>query len=194
MKILEIPKLIFNLDDLAKYLEINRESAKVTASRLVKRNILLRLKKDSYVLKNRFKKLSEEEYFRISNLLQTPSYISLTTALSYYNITTQRQRNYFESISLKRSKKLEIEDAEFLFIKIKKELYNSFELRDGFFIAMPEKALADAVYLNSFGKYILDFDAVDFSKLDLKMISKLLKETSSKTINFWKGICKTYRI
>ena len=62
-------------------------------------------------------KNSQEDFFKISNILQVPSYISLMTALSYYEITTQVQREVIESVCVKRTLKKTIENTEFNFSK-----------------------------------------------------------------------------
>lgn len=187
-------KLILTSNDIANILDIKKESAKVSATRLNKKNSLIRLKKDLYITKTKFQYLTEEKYFRIANLLQTPSYISLTTALSYHNITTQQQRNYIESIALKRTKNVTINDIEFTYTLIKKNMYQGFELKNDFFIALPEKALSDAIYLTSLKRYNCDFDAIDFNKINITSVSNYLKNANQKTILFWEKLCKTYKI
>ena len=59
--------------------------------------------------KIRLKYMDRVETFQIANLGQVPSYISLTTALDYHGLTTQLQRDYFESIALKRTKEIKVE-------------------------------------------------------------------------------------
>ena len=89
-----IEKLYFSTNDIAKALSITPESAKVTAFRYAKAKIITKIKKDIYTLSHKIPFLTEEELFKLANIIQTPSYISLTTALSYYNISTQQQRDF----------------------------------------------------------------------------------------------------
>ncbi len=187
-------KLILNTSDIANLLSISKKSANVSASRYVEGGYLIRFKKDFYILPSKFNSLSEEELFTIANLLQTPSYISLTTALSYYEITTQQQRNFIESIALKRTKIYKVKGIEFSFTLVKKKYYNGFILKDSMFIATPEKALADAIYLTSLNKYNCDFDAIDFTRINKDAVSVYLENTNKRTILFWINLCKTYRI
>ncbi|MCX8009518.1 MAG: hypothetical protein N3A61_00050 [Ignavibacteria bacterium] len=96
MKVFELrksPKLILTIEDISKQLSITKESAKVTAVRYVRNGLLVRLKKDLYILSDNFKYLKEKDIFRLANMIQVPSYISLTTALSYLNISTQQLQN-----------------------------------------------------------------------------------------------------
>ena len=187
-------KLYLTVDDIARTLSITKESAKVTATRYVNKGYLIRLKKDFYTTPDKFNNLKEPDLFKLANILQTPSYISLLTALGYYNISTQHQRNLIESIALKRTKSISIQNLHFTYSLIKKEMYEGFELRDNFFIALPEKALADVIYLFSLGRYSCDLDAIDFKKLNKKRIQKFLEKTNQKTILYCEKICANYRI
>ena len=110
MRLLElskIQKLYFRHEDIARTLDISDESAKVSASRYVKQGLLVRLKRNLYVLREKWKILEKEEKFILANLMQVPSYISLMTALDYYEITTQMQRDFIESVAVKRTKEKE---------------------------------------------------------------------------------------
>ena len=103
MKSLEldrIRKLYFGYEDIAKVLGISAASAKVTASRYVKLGVLVRIKRNMYTLREVWNTAGREEKFVIANLGQAPSYISLMTALDYYEITTQVLRNFFESVAI----------------------------------------------------------------------------------------------
>lgn len=197
MRYLEIEKynkLILSIADISKLLSISKESAYVTANRYVKQGFLIRLKRDFYITVSKFNLLSEEQLFEAANILQTPSYISLGTALSYYDIATQQQRYYIESAALKRSLSFKIGRVNFNFTKFKKEYYCGFIQKENFFIALPEKALADIVYLTSINKYSYDFTSIEFKKVNKKRVSDFLVRTNPKTMKFWRELCNTYRI
>ncbi|MCS7163622.1 MAG: hypothetical protein NZ845_01300 [Thermodesulfovibrio sp.] len=183
-------KLYFNYNDVAQLLEIKEKSAKVFCSRYVKKGIFIRLKKDFYILKDRWQRNSIQDFYKISNMLQVPSYISLMTALSFYEVTTQVQRDYFESVCIKRTERIEIEGVKFNFYKLKKEIYFDFIKERDFFIASKEKAFIDAIYLYSFGKYAFDIDSIDIGKLDIKRIKSLIKKFPEKTKRLFERICK----
>ncbi|MBU2445076.1 MAG: hypothetical protein KJ666_05820 [Bacteroidetes bacterium] len=187
-------KILLAIDDIAKLLSISRESAKVTASRYVTAGFFVRLKRDLYIPTEKFNRLKEEEVFRIANLIQVPSYISLTTALSYYNISAQQQQNFIESIQIKRTKTVKAKNIEFVYTKIKKEMYTGFELLNDFFIALPEKAIADAVYLTAMSRYNCDFDAIDFKKVKKNKIEQFINTTNKRVKTFWVRLCKIYRV
>ena len=165
-----IQKLYFGHEDIARVLGITLQSAKVTANRYIKYGLLIRLKRNIYVLKEKWASIDREQEFLLANIIQVPSYISLMTALDYYEITTQVQQDFIESVAVKRTKGVEIDQKYFNFTKINTDLYSGFSRTRGFFIAAPEKAFLDAVYLMSFGRYSFDIPSIDFSKLNLEKI------------------------
>lgn len=183
-------KTFFTSKDVAELLNIKENSALVLCNRYVKKGLFVRLKKDFYILKESLMNLDQKSFFKIANFIQIPSYISLMTALSFYELTTQVQRGFFESICIKRSAKFEIDDISFNFYKIKKDLYLDFIKIDDFFIATKEKAFLDIIYLTSIGRYTFDIDSIDFDKLDLKKLKKLLLNFPKKTLNLVNKICK----
>lgn len=169
----KIKKLWFGYEDIARTLGISDASARVTASRYAGQGILLRIKRNLYVLRDEWNAAGIEDKFRLANMGQVPSYISLMTALGYYEVTTQMQRNFFESVAVKRSKEMKLDGTVFRYVKLAPNLYNAFRKEKNFFIATPEKALLDAFYLMSYGRYRLDFSSLDATKLDRKEIKRL---------------------
>lgn len=168
-------KLYFTTSDIADILEISIPSSWVLCNRYVKKGVFLRVKKDFYILEQKLSTLDEVEFFQLANFLQVPSYISLMTALSFYDITTQILRGVFESTAVRRSCKFSVSTISFNFYKVKKEYYFGFIKKDNFFIATAEKAFIDCVYLFSLGRYSIDFSAINVEKLDEKEIKDMLK-------------------
>ena len=177
----KIEKLYFGYEEISRVFGITPSSAKVTASRYVKQGLLLRLKKNMYVRREVWNAAGIEEKFLLANLGQVPSYISLTTALAYFEITTQVLRDFYESVALKRTKEINLNGSSFRYTKLVSGLYFGFKKGKGFFIATPEKALLDAFYLMSFGRYSLDISALDATKLDRDEIKRLSQAFPSRT-------------
>jgi len=181
LRLNNIEKIFFGFLDISKILEISPESARVVAHRYVKNGVLIRIKPNIFVLAEKWKNFSIENRFESANLLQVPSYVSLTTALEYYGITTQIQRNYIECISIRRTLTKKIDEVTVRFSKLPEKLYFAFEKRDGYYIALPEKALIDAVYLSSLGRYSLDVSAISITGLKQKELTRLSKVFPAKT-------------
>lgn len=181
LRLKEIKRNYFGYREVAKVLGITLPSAKVACARAIKNGILLRLKRDIYILKDKWDILDTEEKFALANLIQTPSYISLMTAMGYFEITTQVQRDFIESIVLYRSKEVKIEESVFRYTKINKGLYFGFMKNNGFFIATPEKAFLDAIYLMSLKRYRFDLTSIGFNKLNTGKIKTMIKQYPQKT-------------
>jgi len=179
-----IKKLYFGYEDVAKALAINPDSARVTVSRYVSQGLLVRVKRNIYVLREKWNAASREEKLQLANLGQVPSYISLMTALDYYEITTQMQREFIESVAVKRTKEIQLPRSVFRYTRINNPLYFGFSKHDGFFIATPEKAFLDAVYLMSLGRYHLDVASIDGSKIKQKEIKRMISAFPLKTKKF----------
>jgi predicted transcriptional regulator of viral defense system len=182
-------KVFFTLDDIARAFDIQPPSARVLASRYVRRGLLIRFKNNFYTTAWRYDTLTRRELFKIANVLQVPSYISLMTALAYYDVTTQVQQNFYESVCLKRTVSYSVRDSIFQYTKIAGACYGGFVRSDGIFMATPEKAFMDAAYLYSFGKYKFDVASLDMNKLDMKKLKSLLKDYPAKTKETVKRLC-----
>ncbi len=187
-------KMILSIDDIADIFSISTASAKVSANRYVNKNYLIRLKNNFYITADNFEKLKEQDLFYIANLLQVPSYVSLTTALSFYNVSTQQLRGTIESIAQKRTRTFNVREYEFKYYLCKKNFYTGFKLSDNFFIATPEKALADTIYLASLKRYSCDFDAIDFDKINKPEVNKFIKITNKRTIDYWAKLCNRFNL
>lgn len=174
LKLRAIKKSYFGYEEIARSLGISLPSARVASSRFVKNGILIRLKRNIYILRDKWEGQSRQERFVLANSIQSPSYISLMTALSYYEVTTQIQRDFIESVVIHRTKEIKVEGAIFNYSKINKGLYFGFFKKGEFFIALPEKAFLDALYFKSLGKYSFDITSIDFNKLDAAKIKKML--------------------
>ena len=118
----KISKLYFTYKDVAKVLSISSDSARVLCTRYVKKNYFIRLKRNFYILKEKWDNITLNQRLELANVLQVPSYISLMTALLFYEITTQIQQNFIESISLYRTSTKEVNGFIFNYSKIKKDL------------------------------------------------------------------------
>ena len=180
----DIKKLYFGYEDVARAFGITAQSAKVTLNRYLKQGLLIRVKRNIYILKEKWKNLDREQKFVIANIVQVHSYISLMTALDYYEITTQMQHDYIEYIAVKRTKGIEINQTVFNYSKISVASYCGFLRMRDFFIATPEKAFIDAVYLRSLGRYNFDISSIDFDKLNKQKIGLLIKSFPMKVENY----------
>jgi predicted transcriptional regulator of viral defense system len=182
-------KPYFTLGDVAQNFSLQSASVRVLCSRYVQQGLLVRFKNNIYTTAWKWEGLTRQDLFKIANVLQVPSYISLMTALAYYDVTTQAQNNYQESVCLKRSIVYNVREAVFSYVKLQNQYYGDFIKKDGVFIATKEKAFLDAAYLFSFGKYKFDVASLDMKKLELKKLKSLLKVYPEKTKETVKRLC-----
>jgi hypothetical protein len=108
------------------------------------------------------------------------------TALSFYEYTTQVQQKFIESISLYRTFIKDIEGFIFNYSKIKNDFYFGFSKKSNIFIASPEKAFIDSLYLNYLGKYNLDLSSLNLEKIDKKGCEDIFKKYPSKFKIYYK--------
>lgn len=182
-----IDKFYFGYRDIAKALRISEASARVSANRYVKSGYLVRFKRDFYMLREKWDNLERGEILSVANIIQVPSYVSLMSALDYYEITTQVQRNFIESIGTKRTKSVEIRETVFRYTKMDKGLYFGFARKDGIFIADPEKAFLDMVYLTSLKRYSFDMTSLDIARLGKNKVRTIARKFPVRTQEALKG-------
>ncbi|MEM3181460.1 MAG: hypothetical protein QXS81_05315 [Candidatus Micrarchaeaceae archaeon] len=77
------------------------------------------------------------------------SYVSMISALRYYDIVTQMPRVVYV-VSPKRHRNIMIMDYKIKFVKFKKSAVFGYVRRGNAFIAEPEKAILDSLYHNDF--------------------------------------------
>ena len=133
-----------------------------TLARLTRQNVLKKLERDKYILAE-----THVNSFQIANFLYEPSYISLFTALNFYGVVSQFPYEISSMTTKKPVTKL-IDDIAYRYVRVKKNLFWGYELKEGFLIAEPEKALLDALYLMSKGLAVVHIDELDLSNLDKK--------------------------
>ncbi|OGM27001.1 hypothetical protein A3D00_01870 [Candidatus Woesebacteria bacterium RIFCSPHIGHO2_02_FULL_38_9] len=161
-KLRSLDRGFFTVSDLEKIFGYGREILKVTIYRLVKEGILIRLKRGVYQLE--FNPVNVE---KIANQIYYPSYLSFEGALSRYGILSQIP--YTQTFATPRkSKKMIIMGIEAEFTQIKKELYYGFRYDGGIYIAEPEKALLDQLYLASRGLRGENIDEYDYTAINIK--------------------------
>ncbi|MEO0080164.1 MAG: hypothetical protein ABIK44_05765 [candidate division WOR-3 bacterium] len=182
-------RLFFTTDDLVKEFRLKPGSARVLASRLCAKGVFLRLKRGFYTLAQSWERNGRDDFFRIANILQVPSYISFLSALEFYGVTTQVPQSLVESAAIRRTVRFEVQGVVFGYYKLKPGLYGFFLRRNGVFIATPEKALVDALYLYSLGRYRIDFPALEPAKLDRRVLSRIGRAYPEKTRAILERVC-----
>ncbi|MCG8431219.1 MAG: hypothetical protein MJA29_08595, partial [Candidatus Omnitrophica bacterium] len=120
-------------------------------TRWQKRGLLVALKRGLYLLNARDRKVQPGRFF-LSNQLMTPSYISMESALQYYGFIPEAVADV-TAITTRKTVRFGNDAGMFLYQHIKPEAFRGFlskrdESGQEFFIASPEKAVVDFLYLN----------------------------------------------
>ena len=179
-KLLNADSPFFSVSSLQALLNLTRESARTTASRLLKSGILVRIQRDLYTLANR-----KYSVFSLANAIYQPSVISLETALNYWGIIVQvPQTIYSTAIG---SRQCVVDNTQFVYRSLNPDLFRFGQAKvEDFFIAEPEKALLDTLYMKSKGLAELLPEDVDRAKLDserLTFYSSLFPDIVKKMLN-----------
>ena len=104
-----------------------------------------------------------------------PSYISFRSALSKYGIISEVPY-VLEMAAIKSTRRRVIGGVEVLYRKMKKQFFFGYALKNGVFIAEPEKAFLDILYMKVTGKDKgFDPAKADLSRLDRKKLMKYAK-------------------
>lgn len=166
---------VLSFQDLKKMFGVSEDNtAYKIAGKLVKKEFLFRLKKGLF--RSRFANPSD---FEIANNLYTPSYVSFESALSFYGILPQFPYSVTSATSSK-TKKMENNGKEYEYVRLQPGLFWGYEKQKNVLIALPEKALIDELYLVAKGWRRIDFDEIDYSKINKRRFKKMSKQIKHK--------------
>lgn len=181
-----IDKPYFTINDLGKILNLPKESLYVSCSRSAKSGDLYRLKKNIYTLNN-----SPQNIQKIANLIYWPSYLSFESALALYGILNQIPYTSIFATKLK-TKKFALGEQMIEYHQILPKLFFGYTLQKDLFIALPEKALLDQLYLVSLGKAKLDWDELNLKELSKTKFLKFSKKFPLRTQKLAQKLLKQF--
>ena len=166
---------LFRYVDVLKWFPEDKEQTiKQNLKFWVKKNLLERIIKGVYKLKE----TKIEDEFLLASYFNENSYISLESALSYYGLIPEYPFAV-TSVTTKKTQKIKTVYGNFLYRKIKPELFFGFKLVVGdnylYRLALPEKAIFDLVYLNQTEIKTPDyFKEMRLSLSDKTLLNKIL--------------------
>ncbi len=135
-------------------------------TRWQKKGLLIKLRQGYYAFPEY--KTSADISLYIANKLYQPSYISLHTALSFYGIIPEIV-NSITSVSSLKTTTYQNDFGEYVYKKIKEELFFGFDLKSlsdkrAMKLAAPEKAILDLLYLYPFYDTIQEMQELRFDE------------------------------
>ena len=164
---------VFSLRDINNiFPDANVATLKNNLTNWLKRGYIERLKRDLYACVEPVLE-SEISDFYIANKLYVPSYISLETALSHYNIIPEIAAQV-TSVTTKSSREFKNRHGVFMYRSCKKRAFTGYRIvsYEGYkvLIADMEKALVDFLYFKLRHGLSIDFDEERFDEDILKRI------------------------
>jgi len=185
-KLKDYNKSYFTFSDLEKILGQKRNVLRVTISRLIKKKVLFPIKRGVYILPENW-----SEVKTIISQIYFPSYLSFDSALADYGILNQIPY-VFSYASPRFSKNFFLGQNRVEIKKIKKNLFFGYTLQKDLFIALPEKALLDQLYLVSLGKAKLDWDELNLNELSKTKFLQFSKKFPLRTQKLAQKLSKQF--
>lgn len=167
----------------------NLAQVRLQINRWVKDGKVIRIHKGLYALAAPYRKTTLEP-FCIANALKQASYVSLHSALSWYGIIPEFVPSV-TSVTTGRPQSIETPLGRFEFRHVSKKYfwgYQQIELKSGLnaFVAYPEKALLDLIYLTPGGDeigFIEELRLQNFEKIDRKHLNQFAEKFQSSKIS-----------
>ncbi len=158
-------------------------------SELLKNKELISIRRGLYITGPNID-LSTPEPFLIANHLRGPSYVSLESALSYWNMIPERAYE-ISSVTIKTSKLYKTPVGRFSYQHLKIPYYSygikniRYSPKQTMLVASPEKALCDKVVLTP-KIYLRSIKQTrEFLLEDLRMDSEILRTLDTKAMELW---------
>lgn len=158
-------------------------------SELLKSKDLISLRRGLYVIGPNID-LPQPEPFLIANHLRGPSYVSLESALSYWNMIPERVYE-ISSVTTKTSKQYKTPVGRFSYQQLKTPYYSygikniEYSPKQTILIASREKALCDKIVLTPKINLRSIKQTQEFLIEDLRMDAEVLRTLETKTIENW---------
>jgi len=158
-------------------------------SELIKSKELISIRRGLYITGPKMD-LPTPEPFLIANHLRGPSYVSLESALSYWNMIPERVYE-ISSVTIKTSKVYKTPVGRFSYQQLKIPYYSygikniEYSPKQTVLVASPEKALCDKIVLTP-KIYLRSIKQTrEFLMKDLRMDSEVLSTLDTKVMELW---------
>jgi predicted transcriptional regulator of viral defense system len=163
-------KTYFSLIELKKFYPGSTQSLKVLLSHWVNTKLIYLLGRGFYAFH-----LAEVDYLHLAQSIDPNSYLSFEYALYFYNLIDQVP-SVITLAAMGRQRIVTMSNWVFEYTHLKNELFWGYVLEKGIYIAEPEKALLDLIYLIARGKRSADLNSLETEKFNQKKIKEYLKK------------------
>lgn len=176
----------------AVHLEKGGQAMRNQLSRWRRRGLILEIKRGVYVLNKDDRKVEPSRIF-LANRLYGPSYVSLEYALSFYGLIPERAADV-TSVTTKKTSRFKNSFGAFVYRHIKPRAFRGFKSAKDeaglpVFIAEPEKAAVDFIYLN-----LSKFTKPEKERFAQSFRFQNTEKLSVKKVMFYAGLFKNHRL
>ena len=155
----------FSFYDFQRVTGLKYNAARMLLQRYKRKGLLISPKRKYYYFAD-----YRPSDFELANKLYFPSYVSLETVLSMESIIPEVVYAV-TSVTSRGTNEFVVENRVFEYHKIKTAAFTGYRKRDGYWIAEPEKAVADYLYFVALGKKSWN-DRINLERVDVDKIIK----------------------
>jgi predicted transcriptional regulator of viral defense system len=193
---MEFHDLLFQVGDLPIFSsallqagDVDRANLQKQLSRWTAAGKIHQLRRGLYTLAEPYRQ-KDPHPFLIANRLIAPSYVSLQSALAYYDLIPEAVPQVLSITSKLRSKVIETSLGSFRYHNIQSPLFSGFSLvqvsiDQSAYLARPEKALFDLIYLTKQShtpEYLDSLRLQNLDQLDMDWMKKTAREFGLKKL------------
>ncbi len=157
----------------------------IQLSRWIQAGKLIQIRRGLYTLSRQYRK-TDPHPFHIANRIKRGSYVSLQSALEHYGLIPEYVPSVI-SVTTGRPQKFDTPLGHYIFRHIKRDLFSDYSLEEAgrgqtAFIAKPEKALIDLLYLtpgSDDAAFIRELRLQNLDHLDFRELQKIVRRSGS---------------
>ncbi len=157
----------------------------IQLSRWIQAGKLIQIRRGLYTLSRQYRKTDPHPFY-IANRIKKASYVSLQSALEHYGLIPEYVPAV-TSVTTGRPQTFDTPLGHYIFRHIKRDLFSDYSLEEAgrgqtAFIAKPEKALIDLLYLtpgSDDAAYIRELRLQNTEHLDFRELQKIVRRSGS---------------
>ena len=143
---------VLDIKSVSLVFNVPVKNLSVQFSRWVRSNKLIKLRQGLYLFSKKYRQTTVDNHYLSSVILQ-PSYISMEKALEYYGLIPENIFAY-TALTTKRANTFSGAEGTYSYRHIQSKLFREYKTITehglSYYIATPEKALLDYIYVNRF--------------------------------------------
>lgn len=166
---------VFTTQEFINIFGVKRNIAAITLTRYKQAGYLISPRRSVYYLANEV-----DDAYKIANKIYRPSYVSLDSALSKYDLIPETVYT-ITSVTTKATREFTDNQTVYRYYRIKKEAFIGYHKEGDTLWADPEKALVDYLYFVAQGKRELN-DRLHKEKIDKSKVVSYAKFFKNKRL------------